>query len=106
MVKVTNLNYAMELKLKAKVDLMIERMSQKHKQDNLVLIDGDEGTGKTNMAAGLGYYVAQETGRPFSKENLFFNLDKLNEFALKTQEQVIWWDEGALGGLALDYLFL
>lgn len=101
--EVTDLKFSMERKLKHKLDLMIKRMSAKSKQDNLVLIDGDEGTGKTNMAAGICYYVSHQTGRPLSIKNLFFNLDNLIDFALKTEEQIIWWDEGALGGLASDW---
>lgn len=93
----------MEQKLKDKLDLMIKRMTGKSKQDNVILIDGDEGLGKSNMAAGICYYISQETGRPFSTNNCFFDLDKLINFAINNKEQIIWWDEGALGGLASDW---
>lgn len=101
MVLVTDKQYYLDPKLKEKLDLMIARM--KVGKDNLILIDGDEGDGKTNISMGVGYYFAHTCGRPFSLENIFFDLDKLIDFAIKTKEQVIIWDEGALGGLASEW---
>jgi hypothetical protein len=98
---VTDKKYYLDNLLKAKLDLMIDRM--KHGKDNLLLIDGNEGDGKSNIAIELGYYFAHSTNRPFSLENIFFDLDKLIDFAIKTKEQVIIWDEGALGGLAAEW---
>lgn len=92
----------LEPKLQRKLDLMIDRTTNK-KFDNLVLIDGDEGYGKSNLESLIAYYVHQKTGRTLSLANLFFSLDKLTEFAQKTEEQIILWDEGALGGLALEW---
>ena len=101
MVLVTDKQYYLDPRLKDKLDLMIKRMEVG--KDNLVLVDGDEGDGKTNMSMGVGYYVAHTCNRPFSLENIFFDLDKLIDFAIKTKEQVIIWDEGALGGLASEW---
>lgn len=101
MVLVTDKQYYLDPKLKEKLDLMIKRMEVG--KDNLLLIDGDEGDGKTNMSFGVGYYVAHTCNRPFSLKNVFFNLDDLIEFAIHTSEQVIIWDEGALGGLASEW---
>lgn len=101
MVLVTDKKYYLDPKLKDKIDLMIKRM--KAGKDNLLLIDGDEGDGKTNMSMGVGYYFAYTCNRPFSLKNIFFNLDDLIAFAIKTKEQVIIWDEGALGGLASEW---
>lgn len=101
MVLVTDKEYYLDPKLKEKLDLMIARM--KHGKDNLILIDGNEGDGKTNISMGIGYYLAYTCGRPFSLENIFFDLDKLIDFAIHTKEQIIIWDEGALGGLASEW---
>lgn len=103
MPSVTNLKFWMEDRLKEKLDMMIARMSGGSKRDNLVLIDGDEGDGKSTMAAQVGYYIHYETKRPYTLDNLFFNLEELMTFALNTKEQIIIWDEGALGGLAGDW---
>jgi len=101
MVLVTNKQYYLDPRLKDKLDLMIKRMEVG--KDNLVLVDGDEGDGKTNMSMGVGYYIAHTCNRAFGLENIFFDLDKLIDFAIKTKEQVIIWDEGALGGLASEW---
>jgi len=102
--KVTDKNYSMDKGLVGKLDLMIDRMTGNKKFDNLVLIDGDEGYGKSNMAAGIAYYVHYQTGRELTLEkNMFFDLEKLINFALNTEEQIIIWDEGALGGLASEW---
>ena len=101
MVLVTDKQYYLDPKLKEKADLMIARM--KHGKDNLVLIDGDEGDGKSNMSMLFGYYVAHTCNREFNLDHIFFDLDKLIEYAIQTKEQVIIWDEGALGGLASEW---
>lgn len=102
MVLVTDKKYYMEPMLKQKIDLMIYRMTKRQK-DNLLLIDGDEGDGKTNMEMGIAYYVAQETKRDFSLKNVFFDLNEMIAFARTTKEQIICWDEGALGGMAQEW---
>lgn len=61
-------------------------------------------SGKTQMGFGICYYISQKTGRSFDSDtNVFFDLDKLFQFALKTEEQILDWDEGALGGLAIEW---
>jgi len=89
--------------LQNKLDLMVNRMTGGKKFDNLVLIDGDEGYGKSNLEVYIGAYVSSKTGRPLTLANVFFDLDKLLEFAMHTKEQIILWDEGALGGLANEW---
>jgi len=101
MVVVTDKEYYMDNKLVEKLDLMVERM--KRKMDNVLLIDGDEGYGKTNLEAGIAYYISYKTGRSFTVDNMFFDLNKLIDFASTTEEQIICWDEGALGGLAAEW---
>ena len=101
MVLVTDKKYYLDPRLKEKLDLMIARM--KHGKDNLLLVDGDEGDGKTNMSMLVGYYFAYTTGREFNLDHIFFDLDKLIDFAVNNKEQVIIWDEGALGGLASEW---
>ena len=94
---------SMDKYLKDKLDLMINRTTGKRKFDNLVLIDGDEGYGKSNIGAYVCAYVSDKTDRPLTLANVFFDLDKLLEFAMHTEEQIIFWDEGALGGLANEW---
>jgi archaellum biogenesis ATPase FlaH len=98
---VTSKEYFMETKLVEKLDLMVKRMNGA--DDNLVIIDGDEGQGKTNLAMGICHYVSEKTGRSYTTKNIFFDLDKLMKFASETKEQIIHWDEGALGGLSMQW---
>jgi len=72
--------------------------------DNILCIDGDEGQGKSNLAAGLCYYISYRMNRPYTpKENIFFDLDELIEKASSTKEQILHWDEGALGGMSTQW---
>ena len=96
---VTDLQYSLDPMLKSKLDLMIQRTT-KQNFDNLLVFDGDEGYGKTTMSMGVAYYVHHETGRPFDVKNVFFDLDSMMDFAMKNKEQIIVWDEAALGGLS------
>lgn len=99
--KVTDKQFFIEKFLVEKLDLMCERVV-KHKFDNLLIVDGSEGFGKSNLAAALSYYLAWKTNRAFSINNVFFLIDDMIDFAIHNKEQVVWWDEAALGGLASE----
>jgi len=104
MVLVTDLQYAMEPKLKHKLDLMIKRCTHpKNKKDALLLVEGGEGEGKTNLSLQAGYYVKYKTGRPFSEKNVFFSAKALTDFAQNTEEQIIVYDEPALDMLGAEW---
>lgn len=100
---VTDKQYSLEKLLVQKLDLMVERSTGKNKSDNVILIDGDEGTGKSNMAMAIAYYYAYKTGRKFDVDDVYFNLEELTTKALNEKEKIYVWDEGALGGLAGDW---
>jgi hypothetical protein len=90
-----------EPRLKEMLDLFSIRL--KKKRDALLLIDGNEGEGKSNMATTCGAYMGEILGRPYTVDNVFFDINKMLEFAINTKEQIIHWDEGALGGLASEW---
>lgn len=83
------------------MDLMCERLNRR--LDCLMLVDGNEGFGKSNISVGICGYIAEKMGRKFSVDNVFFDLDELIEFTAKTEQQVILWDEAVLGGLASEW---
>lgn len=87
----------------SKLDLMINRMTGKGTDDNILIIDGDEGQGKTEFAVGTCYYVSYKTGRKYNIDNIFFKLDDIIDFAAKTKDQIIHFDEGALGLLTTQW---
>jgi len=97
----TDKQFYIDEKLREKLDLMVDRVV-KHHFDNLMIIDGKEGYGKSNIASAISYYMAWKSEREFSIKNVFFLIDDMINFAIKTEKQVIWWDEAALGGLALE----
>jgi hypothetical protein len=102
MVRVTEKEYYLDGYAQQIGDSMADRVN-KRKQDLLCIFTGQEGSGKTNASVAMAYYVAHKTGRKFSHENVFFNIDEMTKFAGSTEEQIILWDEAALGGLASDW---
>jgi len=101
-VLVTDKQYYLDGYTQKICDSIVDRV-QKRKQDILVIFDGREGSGKTNASVACAYYIGKQSGRPFSEENMFFDLDAMIKFAGSTKEQIILWDEAALGGLSSDW---
>lgn len=97
------IDFAVDKFLKHKIDLMIKRVSDDDENDNYLIIEGDTGSGKTNTSVGIAYIVSQETGRTFDNSRIFFDTDKAIEFAKKTREQIIIFDEPAFGGLKSEW---
>ena len=102
---VTKYNFFMEKHLIPVMDSLINRCDgdKGPKLDTFILVEGQEGTGKTTFSILLGYYIAYKTGRPFSAENLFFDIEELIKFAQENTKQIIIWDEPALQMLSTDY---
>lgn len=101
---VTENKFYMEKLLKAKLDKMILRCTQdKPKLDASIVCSGDEGTGKSTLIIGAAHYVSTQTGRTFNADNVFFSIKDLFEYAKKTEDQILVWDEAALGGLAAEH---
>lgn len=102
--KVTDLDYHMDDAILEKMDLLIKRFSRKHpKLDSFLLFDGYEGYGKTTLSLQCAYYAAYKTGKEFSVDNVFFDVDELLKFAKEHENQIIIWDEAALAGMASDW---
>lgn len=100
--KVTDKQYSMDKKLISKLDLMIKRCSGKNKLDNWIVVDGDEGYGKSTMSVACAYYMAHELKRPFGVGQVFFDPDTFIEYGTKTKDQVFILDESVFGGLSGD----
>jgi len=97
----TDRQYYIEKALVGKLDLMITRY--KHNRDSLIICDGGEGDGKTTATIGYAYYLAQQLGKPFTVDNVFFDVEKMMKFAATTEGQVIVWDEAATTGMAVNW---
>jgi len=103
--RVEPFGFPLENNLTRKIDIMLERCTQKNpKRDAVLLIEGPEGEGKTTLSIALGYYAKQKTGRNFNHKNLFFDLGKMIDFLKTTEDQIVIWDEPALHAMAKDAL--
>lgn len=99
--KVTDLDYALEDKLLTKLDIMINRCTDKKvRKDAVLIIEGAEGEGKTNTSEAIAYYAKYKMNRPI---HMFFRLEQLTEFAKSTENKIIIWDEPALDSLSTDW---
>jgi len=91
----------MEKRLKTKLDAYVGR--QKKNFDHLIIVDGDEGYGKSTWITEPCEYIAKVTGKQWSVNNIFFDLDELMKFASTTEKQIIVWDEAAMGGMGIQW---
>jgi hypothetical protein len=94
-------SYSVDGYLASNISLGVKRI--KKKWDNLWLIDGDEGVGKSTMGKAVGYFAASELNKDFCVENIFFDINEMEKYALNNRNKIIIWDEAALGGLAEDW---
>ncbi|OQY40994.1 MAG: hypothetical protein B6229_00380 [Spirochaetaceae bacterium 4572_7] len=102
--RVTKFQYPLEASLVNKLNLMIKRCDPKgSKKDTVLLIEGAEGEGKTTLSIALAYYVADQSGREFNESRVFFDVEKMIEYAQSTEKQIIIWDEPALQALSTDW---
>jgi len=102
---VTDKKYYMEKALQTNTNFLIRR--EKRMWDNFLIIDGPERAGKSTLGRQIGYYVVFNKNKSktdkFQKcKNIFFDPEKLLSFAKRTREEVIIWDEAALGAMAED----
>ena len=86
-----------------KINQYETRLTGDSEQDNVILIEGDTGSGKSNTAVALAYEMAKRTGREFNISHIYFDADKLLDFAKRTREQIIIWDEPVYAGLKREW---
>lgn len=92
--------YKIDVLLKHKLDVLIKTID---KRDIWILIDGDEGSGKTNTAVYLLYYFHCMTGREFTLDRFYFDSDEMFEWVKDNENGLICWDEATLGGLSTEW---
>ncbi len=98
---VTDKKYSMDKALLEKLDLICDRFDKK--LDALLIIDGDEGYGKSTISCAIAYYIAYKTGRTFNVDNVFFKPEELLQYGTTHEEEIILWDEAVLAGLAANW---
>jgi len=87
--------------LKHKLDILIKTLEKK---DVWIMIDGDEGSGKTNAMSYLLYYFHCVTGRPLRLEQIYFDSDEMFNYVKDHEKKLIGWDEMVLGGMANEWM--
>jgi hypothetical protein len=104
MPRVTKHQFPLETHYINVLDLLAERCNSTTgpKMDTFLIFEGQEGTGKTTLSIATGYYIAEKTGRSFNHENVFFDVEKMLEFASNTEKQIIIFDEPALQMLSTN----
>ena len=98
---VTDLEYSLENKLIKKLNIMAKRCTNpKTRKDAVLIVEGGEGEGKTNTSEAIAYFLKYSMKRQI---HMFFRLQSLIEFAQRSEEKIIIWDEPALDSLSTDW---
>jgi hypothetical protein len=98
---VTDREYLMDGYLISLLNRCIKR--EQHNWDNLIIIDGDTGTGKSTFAFQIAYYYAWNMNKEFTVDNVFFESEAMIDYAQTNKNKIIVWDESALDGMAMDW---
>lgn len=97
--KYTDKQYFLEEKLVKSLDKYCERCSGGRNHQNVIIVDGKEGYGKSTFSSAGAYYMAYQMKR---KLYLFFDMEKLMKFAQTHDECVFIWDDAAYSGLSVQ----
>jgi len=90
------------IKLNKKLKLMSHQCTRKNKEgDAVLIIEGREGTGKTNGSVYTAGYVKSLTDREIY---MYFHLEDLINKAQSCMNKILIWDEPALQALSTDSL--
>jgi len=76
-------------------NILIKRF--KHNYDNLIIINGGEGTGKSSFAIGLCALYAHKLGIDFSVDNITFSGKEMVGLAASKKKSIILYDEAIQG---------
>lgn len=99
MTQVTDKGYYLDQRILDKIDLACQ-MIQNDNDDAILIITGGTGTGKTNVSKAYGYYIAQKLNRTFDNSRYFFEPEDWCKYVSHNRQQVVVWDEAALGCLS------
>ena len=92
--------FKIDPKLERKLEILLRTLDKK---DIWILVDGDEGSGKTNTAAYLLYWFHCKTGRDFNLDRFYFDSEAMFEWVKRNSNGLINWDEACLGGLSAEW---
>lgn len=99
--KVTDKQYHLDGFLISLLDHCAKR--EKNKFDNLLILDGMTGSGKTTLGFQLAYYYSYIMKKSFGVDNVFFDAEQMIEYAQNNKNKIIVWDESAFDGMSVDW---
>jgi DNA-binding transcriptional regulator YiaG len=97
--KYTDKEYFLEEKLVKSLDKYCERCSKGRNHQNVIIVDGQEGYGKSTFSSAAAYYMTYKMKRPLY---LFFDMKKLMKFAQSREDCVFIWDDAAYSALSVQ----
>lgn len=90
-------------------DKLAKKLNILHKREvtinnfTLLIIGGVMGTGKSNIASLACAYKASLSKQEYNVDHVFFDADKMIDFAVKNDNQIIHFDEALFASLASDW---
>ena len=96
-------NLFIDNKLGEKLLLAVKRCTGRNKQDNIFIVDGDEGIGKTTLSATCAKFCAVHAKRKLDHTRMFFEPEDMMKMAAATEDQIFIWDEAAIGALSTEW---
>lgn len=84
---------------------VIQIFAKKHKKnnDNLLIISGDTGTGKSNLAALVCAYYSFLTGIEYNNKRVFFKSQDFIKEAIIAYDKIFHYDESLFTAMATDW---
>jgi hypothetical protein len=95
--------YELQPALDANVQVLARAIKQKLQR--IIFIDGEQRSGKSNLAKAIAGKLAQylETEFPRDASQIFFEVNKLNEFLATHKKKIVILDEAAFDLLSTDW---
>ena len=96
--------YEIPLRLYSAIDSIYHRVQ--NKLDGCIIITGKVGSGKTNIAKGIGGTWQDMFNNKFTLDNVFYDAENMVKFTddEKTQTQLVLYDEAIQGGSGRDVI--
>jgi len=94
-------NFYIEKKVAKVVEIFVKK--QKKNNDNLLIISGNTGTGKSNLATLICAYYSYLTGIKYDVSRVFFKSPDFVKEAISTENQIFHYDESLFSAMATDW---
>jgi len=94
--------FAVDELLVKKIDVMC-KLIEESSGDAVIIADGGEGTGKSNLLSIVCYLFSIKLNRRYTSDDIYFDLDEMMKEVQSSKERIFHFDEAALGALAGDW---